>query len=96
MDWSTFATLLLFLGAIPAGYLGGSLRAWSLHRRTYTLECAVTDLEHKILHEVKKRAGHERQSEKNIDREILEAAKSKPAQPELPWFMKYANRNESN
>jgi len=91
MDWSYPAYFLLFLGACPAGYLGGSLKSWSLHRRTYTLECAVTDLEGKVLHEVKKRAGQERQSQSKIENEILAAYAKAPPAPAQPWYMKYGS-----
>jgi hypothetical protein len=62
------------------------LHYWRLHRRTYTLECAVSDLEAKLLIEIKRRAGHERQNSSKIEGEILAAAKAQPKQPELPWW----------
>lgn len=81
------AELLLFFVGILAGYAGSFLQNWFLHRRTYSLECAVSDLEAKLLIEIKRRAGHERQSQKSLDREILDAAKSvDPAKPPAPWW----------
>jgi len=79
--------LLLYLGAVALGWAASTLQTWSLHRRTYSLECAVADLESKILVEVKRRAGRERQSQRSAEQEILEAAKhAAPPQPELPWW----------
>jgi hypothetical protein len=88
MNWLNPGDLLLVLIAGGIGYLTSTLQTWNLHRRTYSLECAVADLEEKVLHEVKKRAGQERQKDTKIEAEILAAAKLKPAQPELPWWVK--------
>lgn len=85
--WSISADFLLLLSAFALGYAGGCLRTWSLHRRTYSLECAVADLENKVLVEVKRRAGHERQRDRTIDEDILKAAAAKqPAKPTVPWW----------
>jgi hypothetical protein len=72
--------------ALASGYTAGYLRTWSLHRRTYSLECAVSDLETKLLVEVKRRAGQERQKDSRIEAEILASAKSHPSAPKLPWW----------
>lgn len=81
------AELLLFLVGILAGYAGSFLQNWFLHRRTYSLECAVTDLENKLLIEIKRRAGKERQNQKSLELDILDAAKSaEPAKPSGPWW----------
>lgn len=86
LSWFS-ADLVFYLLAVALGALGASLQNWSLHRRTYSLECAVADLEAKLLIEIKRRAGHERQSQKSIDKEILDAAKAAdPAKPPAPWW----------
>jgi hypothetical protein len=81
------ADLVFYLLAVALGALGATLSNWNLHRRTYSLECSVSDLEAKLLIEIKRRAGHERQSQKSIDLDILNAAKAAaPVQPVLPWW----------
>lgn len=83
------ADLLLYLVAVALGGLGATLANWSLHRRTYSLECAVADLEGKLLVEVKRRAGHERQNQRHLEQDIMDAAKKAPApQQDLPWWQK--------
>ena len=77
-----------YLAAIALGYAGSTLQNWSLHRRLYSLECSVSDVEAKLLIEIKRRAGHERQNSSKIEGEILAAAKAQPKQPELPWWQR--------
>lgn len=80
---------LLFPLAGAAGWLLSTLQNWSLHRRTYSLECAVADLETKLLVEIKRRAGRERQSQRSFELDIVEAAKNAaPPEPALPWWAK--------
>lgn len=84
-SWFGSAYLVLSAVAFGAGYVGGILRSWVLHRRVYSLECAVADLENKVLVEVKRRAGQERQKGSKIEAEILEAASKKTEEPK-PWW----------
>ena len=88
MDWSFVSLFLLIPLNAGIGWLASSLQSRSLHRRTYSLECGLADVESKLLIEIKRRAGHERQKDTKIDAEILEAAKNKEVQPELPWWAK--------
>jgi hypothetical protein len=39
------ATILLILGCMAAGALGGVINSWALHRRVYSLEERVSELE---------------------------------------------------
>lgn len=88
-SWIVENLLFLAIG-IGAGYIGGILRTLSLHRRTYSLECAVADLENKVLIEVKRRAGQERQKENKVEQEILNLVKNSPEKAQDPWWAKYS------
>lgn len=85
LSWFT-ADFLFYLLAVALGYAGSTLQNWMLHRRIYSLECAVSDVEAKLLIEIKRRAGHERQNASKIEGEILAAAKNSPERPKLPWW----------
>ena len=80
-----FGLFLLFLACVLAGGLGALVRTWSLRRWTLDLDMRVTDLEQKMLHEVKTRAGHDRWAGgKAKDAELLEQltkANQGPAAP---------------
>lgn len=82
-----------FLLSILGGLLGGGILLlafrWDLARRTYSLECAVADLEDKILSEIKKRASHASQeSRKSKDdlAELLKAAAERQPAQQQPWW----------
>jgi hypothetical protein len=92
-SWSSVAIFLLYAIACAFGYLGGLLRTWSIHRRTYSLECAVADLENKILVEVKRRAGQERQKGHKLDEEIIAAAAKKPDEAKPWWWNQLGNNS---
>lgn len=89
MNWFLSADLVLIILCFTAGILGSVLHTWVLHRRIYSLECATTDLENKLLVEIKRRAGQERQRAHSIDAEILEAAKKKTPEPQVPWWSRF-------
>lgn len=94
MDLFSFPVLLLLFGlAGGVGYLAATVAIWGLHRRAYNLECAVTDLEDKILVEIKKRAGQESGKSRKADSELFKEL-SKPKEPDKPWWMKYATNPE--
>ena len=84
------ADFLFYLLAVALGYAGSTLHNWLLHRRLYSLECSVSDVEAKLLIEIKRRAGHERQNASKIEGEILAAAKNTAPQPKLPWWQQYS------
>lgn len=81
-----YALLLLIPVCILSGFLGKHLKTRSLEGRIYTLECDVADLQGKLLIEVKRRAGKERQNGVRIEQEILEAAQKEPPITNLPWW----------
>jgi hypothetical protein len=91
--WSLGALLVLFLVAVAGGIVGGSIKTWLLHRRIYSLECAQTDLENKILVEVKRRAGQERQKGAKLEDEILAAAEKKLPAGKPWWFNQAEGHN---
>lgn len=67
------AILVLLVCSTLAGAAGALLRTWSLRRWTLDLDMRVTDLENKVLHEVKARAANERWAgRKDTDSQLLE------------------------
>jgi len=96
LDLSSFPVVLLLnclAGAV--GYLAARVAIWGLHRRAYSLECAVADLEDKLLIEVKRRAGSESAKSKKRDQELIDFAQSAaqtPPAPPQPWWLPYASK----
>jgi hypothetical protein len=81
-----YAILLLIPACFLAGWLGQRLQNRSLQLRTYSLECSVTDLQQKLVVEVKRRAGYARQDDRRLEEEILKAAGNAKPGPTLPWW----------
>lgn len=68
---------------------------WGLHRRAYSLECAVADLEEKLLVEVKRRAGTESARSKKADKELFDVLTAQPEpKKDEPWWTKYVTHPE--
>jgi len=86
LSWFS-ADFLFYLVSIVLGAASAHLYNWQFHRRLYSAECSLSDLEGKLLIEIKRRAGKERQGQLSLEREILDAAKnSEPAKPPAPWW----------
>lgn len=91
MDTTYGALLLLIACVIGGGVAGALLRTWDIHRRTYTLEVLMGEMQGIVQREVKIRAGTARQAAPKIDREVQEmvrAAGNTPATQAVPlqWW----------
>lgn len=61
---------------------GGLLTTWKLHRRTYSLEDRVTELETNTMREVKKRAAEARWSKDPTEQALLDYVKKHDSRQE--------------
>lgn len=91
MDTTYGAFLLLIACVIGGGVSGALLRSWDIHRRTYSLEVQLAEVQGIVQREVKIRAGTQRQAAPKIDREaadLLKAAGNLQPQPAAPvqWW----------
>lgn len=83
-----FDLLMIVVIAVAVSAAFNALYHWGLRRKLYTLECDVTDLQTKILSEIKKRAQTHARQKPEI--ELLEQMTAKaPPEPPKPWWMKY-------
>jgi len=79
------ALLALIASVIGGGVTGALLVSWGLHRRTYSLECQLTDVQKSLVVEVKKRAGTERWKQKDLAEQLVPLLQAKQAQEKNPW-----------
>jgi hypothetical protein len=83
-----FDSLLIAVIALAVSATFNALYHWGLRRKVYTLECDVTDLQTKVLSEIKKRA----QSNVRQKPELAlldQMAEKTPPEPPKPWWMKF-------
>ena len=87
-----YAVYLLPPLCFALGYAGRAVKSALLGQRVYSLECEVSDLQNKLLIEIKRRAGGELHKGKQLDKDILEAAKLAPGGDKVPWYMQYVGK----
>lgn len=88
LDGSSILVLVLSLATAGlAGFGAARLAITSLHRRAYSLECAVADLEDKLLIEIKRRAGTESGKSRKRDQELFDGLTNAapPARQPMWW-----------
>lgn len=81
MDTTYGAFLLLIACVLGGGVAGALLRTWDIHRRLYSLEVQVAEVQGIQQREVKIRAGQTKTSVPRIDKEALELLKTAQTQP---------------
>jgi len=69
-----YADLLLVLACFVAGWCGGALKLWALRRTTLDLDYRLSDLEGRVVREVKIRAGAKGQEAKQSDQDLKQWA----------------------
>ena len=70
-NWQLFGILLQIVCGIVGGFFSFLLLNWGLARVCLDLRYRLTDLEGKVLREVKIRASEMSRSGKNVERELL-------------------------
>jgi hypothetical protein len=86
-----YAYLLVILWSTSVPVIASYLYSRALRARIYSLECDTADLQDKLLHEVKKRAGYDRQK-KDPTMELLDQIKdTTKIAPVKPWWDQYVD-----
>lgn len=78
MDTTYGAFLLLIACVLGGGVAGALLRTWDIHRRLYSLEVQLAEVQGIVQREVKIRAGQTKTSVPRVDKEALELLKAAP------------------
>lgn len=78
---SVVVSLLFILGGILGGVCGAALTYWGLERLLVTLSYRLTDLEDRLIREIKARAGHISQDRKKEVDKIVEWAEEQVKLP---------------
>lgn len=91
MDTTYGAFLLLIACVLGGGVAGALLRTWDIHRRLYSLEVQLAEVQGIVQREVKIRAGQTKTSVPRVDKEAMELLKGaqtlQPATPApLQWW----------
>lgn len=75
MDTTYGAFLLLIACVLGGGVAGALLRTWDIHRRLYSLEVQLAEVQGIVQREVKIRAGQSKAAVPRVDKEALELLK---------------------
>lgn len=86
--------LLIFGLAIIGGGIGSFLSLWSIRRRTYSLECDVSDLQQRHLSAVRKAASRSRWDKDEALELAVETAV--PEQPKKEGWTKWGSSRNSS
>lgn len=76
-----YADILLVLACFIAGYCGGAFKVWALRRTTLDIDYRLSDLEGRVVREVKIRAGSAGQKALKEDQALLDWAKENTETP---------------
>lgn len=93
MEWSLGVVLLLFTVCCLAAVLGSLVSFALLARKTLALEFDLSDLQQRLLREVKTRAANESVKKRSADDEllqqVLQSKQNKP--PQGPWWLEHVH-----